>query len=169
MNATLGALMIMLCEVAVNEPAGTSGRGSSESWDEIMKVITEIREISETEKHVDNPVSPEPPKPARSDTGTAAKAFMDGGGYSISVDNFKEHAAALNLQRRFRENKLIRSRRIGGVTPRQAAEDGKGNKDGPVSPSSAKTGGGSEGEKPAPADVSLPGQTAEDGEPARAG
>ena len=41
LNATLGALMIVLCEIAVNEPLSYAGKGSSVSLDEIQKVAVE--------------------------------------------------------------------------------------------------------------------------------
>jgi hypothetical protein len=87
-------------------------------------------------------------------------AFADGT-FQISVDNFKEHSAALNLQRRFREKMNYRMTVGTPTSPRP--DDVKNMKNSPVSPSSAKTGGGSDGDKTTPnPNVSLPGQPAAD-------
>lgn len=99
LNATLGALMIVLCEVAVNEPWTHAGKGSSVSLDEIQKVIEEIREISVQERGENE--------------GTGAKAASselsigdgDGKNFTVSVDNFKEHSAAMHVQRKWMQRR----------------------------------------------------------------
>merc|ERR1719456_1913935 len=95
LNATLGALMIVLCEVAVNEPWTHAGKGSNVSMDEIQKVIEEIRDISVQERLEDVDGSGQ---------GPAELSLQDGGSnFTVSVDNFKEHSAAMHVQRKFKE------------------------------------------------------------------
>jgi hypothetical protein len=165
MNATLGALMILLCQVAVNEQETLDGRGSAESLDEVQKVIKEIREISEKEGTVTS--AHYPPSRTNAPSEMAALGFMEGAG-GMSVDNFKEHAAALHLQRQVRWKQDQRAK--AGV-PYGATLDPVGK----VSPSKVRvsTQGDEEeveevadGDKEARPgqDVSLPGQLNSDNE-----
>jgi hypothetical protein len=98
LNATLGALMIVLCEVAVNEPWTHAGKGSSVSVDEIQKVIEEIREISVQEREEGDRVGQK-----EKSSELSLEPNDSGKNFTVSVDNFKEHSAAMHVQRKFKE------------------------------------------------------------------
>jgi hypothetical protein len=99
LNATLGALMIVLCEVAVNEPWTHAGKGSSVSLDEIQKVIEEIRDISMQERAENGDTG----APAAEGVLSLPQSEGTGSTFAVSVDNFKEHSAAMHVQRKFKE------------------------------------------------------------------